>query len=134
MPRLRLSKHAPLIHSVPRRAVAALLWVLGAAAAISATPPPAPLGAAPDPASIDLKTLPAGNHRELVIRTCAVCHPIDIVVQKRRTQDEWDTLIARMVDHGAHATDTEQDQIFEYLVRNFGSADAGAKDATTPAK
>jgi hypothetical protein len=132
MPRLRLMDRVASLNSLLQCAVATLL-VLGAAAAISGTPSP-PLGAAPDPESIDLKTLPAGNHRAVVIRTCAVCHPIDIVVQKRRTQDEWDTLIARMVDHGAHATDEEQDQIFEYLVRNFGPADGAAKDATTPAK
>lgn len=129
----RLMDRVASLNGLLQRAVATLL-MLGAASAISAAPPPAPLGAAPDPASIDLKTLPAGNHREVVIRTCAVCHPIDIVVQKRRTQDEWDTLIARMVDHGARATDEEQDQIFEYLVRNFGPADGAAKDATTPAK
>src|SRR5580693_8681599 len=111
MSRARLLARAAPMKGVSQVAVRVVLWVMGAATAIAATPPPAPLGAAPDPATIDLKTLPAGTHRDLVIRTCAVCHPIDIVVQKRRTQDEWDTLIARMVDHGAHATDEEQDQI-----------------------
>src|SRR6202034_558435 len=33
--------------------------------------------------------LPAGENRELVIRTCAVCHPAETVVAKRLTQEEW---------------------------------------------
>lgn len=100
--------------------------------AMGSTPASPPPGAAPDPTSIDTATLPPGAHRDLVVRTCAMCHPIDIVVQKRRSQDEWDLLIARMVDHGARASEDEQQLIFEYLVKNFGRADTDTKAAPPP--
>jgi hypothetical protein len=116
---------------------AALALLLVSALAMSAAPSPStpavppmlPAGPAPDPATISTQVLPAGDNRTLVVRTCAVCHPIDVVVARPRTQDEWDMLISRMVDHGAKATDEEQQLIFEYLVRNFGKAGGGAAPA-----
>jgi hypothetical protein len=102
-----------------------LLWPLLVAAACAhgadvAKPPAASPGMPPDPASISVQLLPAGAARNLVVRACGICHPIDLVVAQRRTQDEWDQLIARMVDHGAKASEDEQQLIFEYLVTNFG--------------
>lgn len=85
-------------------------------------------GPAPDPTSIPTSVLPEGKGREVVIQQCALCHPIDLVVQQRRTQDEWDTLISRMADHGARANEAEQQAIFEYLVLHFGK-----EPAPTPA-
>jgi len=64
--------------------------------------------------------LPEGKYRDLVVRTCAVCHSIDHVVSQRRSADEWDNILGTMLDRGAQATDTEQAQILEYLVSNFG--------------
>jgi hypothetical protein len=97
---------------------AALPW-LGVAAGAAAAPPMV-IGPAPDPASIPTRLLPEGRGREVVIQQCALCHPIDLVIQQRRTQDEWDTLISRMADHGARASEAEQQVIFEYLVLHFG--------------
>jgi cytochrome c5 len=73
----------------------------------------------PDPARISAALLPEGEQRSLVVRTCALCHAIELVVQRKRSADEWDTQIAKMVGYGAKATDTEQEQIFQYLVKNF---------------
>jgi cytochrome c5 len=104
----------------------ALLGAVLSASAAEAPPtaaagvPPMVIGTAPDPASVPLSVLPEGKGREVVISACALCHPIDLVVQQRRTQDEWDTLISRMADHGARASDAEQQVVFEYLVLHFG--------------
>jgi hypothetical protein len=48
-----------------------------------------------------------------------VCHAIELVVLRKRSADEWDTQIAKMVGYGAKASDAEQEQIFQYLVNNF---------------
>lgn len=56
------------------------------------------------------------------MRACAACHAPEIVVAKRHTADEWDEIIAKMVDRGAAATDAEQEQILEYLTKFFGPA------------
>lgn len=63
---------------------------------------------------------PAGAERDLVVRTCTACHAPELVIAKRHTAEEWDDIIAKMVDRGAQANDTEQQQILEYLVRFFG--------------
>jgi hypothetical protein len=92
------------------------------AVSIAASPDTAPI-AVPDPSQISFSVLPQGEHRELVIRACAVCHPPELVVAKRRTADEWDVLIARMVNLGALADDDEQERIFTYLVKYFAKDD-----------
>jgi cytochrome c5 len=91
------------------------------AAAVVATAVTA--AALPGQADISAASLPEGAHRDLVVRTCALCHPIDLVVAQRRTQEQWEELIGKMLDRGAQATDAEQAQILEYLVHNFGRKD-----------
>jgi cytochrome c5 len=66
--------------------------------------------------------LPAAPERALVVRTCAACHAPEVVVAKRHSADEWDEIIAKMVDRGAVATDDEQQQILSYLTKFFGPA------------
>ena len=69
---------------------------------------------------------PAAPERDLVVRTCIACHAPELVIAKRHTPEEWDDIIAKMVDRGAQANDTEQQQILAYLVRFFGPAHAAA--------
>jgi len=76
---------------------------------------------APDPATVSFEVLPAGKDRNLVIRSCAVCHPIELVVAKKRTDEDWEKQMARMVDFGAKAYEAEQDRILDYLEGWFSS-------------
>jgi cytochrome c5 len=69
---------------------------------------------------------PAAPERDLVVRTCTACHAPELVIAKRHTPEEWDDIIAKMVDRGAQANDTEQQQILAYLVRFFGPSQAAA--------
>jgi cytochrome c5 len=66
------------------------------------------------------KVLPPAPERDLVARVCTGCHVPEMLVAKRHTAAEWDDIIARMIDHGAQASDVEQDQILTYLVRFYG--------------
>jgi hypothetical protein len=67
-----------------------------------------------------LAAFPPHPSRAVVLRACVPCHAPELVVAKRRTAEEWDRVVATMIDRGAVATDDEQQQIFEYLVRFFG--------------
>jgi cytochrome c5 len=69
---------------------------------------------------------PAAPERDLVARACTACHAPELVIAKRHTPEEWDDIIAKMVDRGAQASDMEQQQILEYLVRFFGPSPAAA--------
>lgn len=64
--------------------------------------------------------LPAGEHRKLVIRTCAVRHLVELVVAKARTKADWDSTMKRMVVRGAVASEKEQTQILDYLNQHVG--------------
>ena len=77
-------------------------------------------------ASNGSSVFPAAPERDLVVRTCTACHAPELVITKRHTPEEWDDIIAKMVDRGAQANDTEQQQILAYLVRFFGPSHAAA--------
>jgi len=70
------------------------------------------------------KVLPDAPEHDLVLRVCSGCHAPDVLASKRHTATEWDDIIAKMVDHGAQATDTEQERILAYLVRFYGESAA----------
>ncbi len=69
---------------------------------------------------------PAAPERDLVARACTACHAPELVIAKRHTPEEWDDIIAKMVDRGAQANEAEQLQILTYLVRFFGPTNATA--------
>ncbi|MBV8805075.1 MAG: hypothetical protein JO042_08510 [Sinobacteraceae bacterium] len=71
--------------------------------------------------SLPPKALPAAPEHDLVVRVCTGCHVPEMVTAKRHTPEEWDEIIAKMVDHGAQATQAEQDLILAYLVRFYGA-------------
>ena len=82
----------------------------------------AAFGSATSAAQAGTNVFPQAPQRDLVVRACAACHAPEQVVAKRHTPQEWDDIIARMVDRGAVANDEEQQQILDYLVKFFGPA------------
>lgn len=68
--------------------------------------------------------LPEAPGKAVVVRACTSCHQAPMVVAKRRTADQWDEVIGKMIDRGARMTEAEQDQVYDYLVRYFGPVDA----------
>lgn len=70
--------------------------------------------------SLPPKAFPPAPEHDLVVRVCSGCHVPEMVTAKRHSADEWDEIIAKMVDHGAQATEAEQDRIWAYLVRFYG--------------
>ena len=57
---------------------------------------------------------PAGE--KLVRQYCVACHPIETVLSRPRSGDEWTEVILRMMDHGLAATPEELETIRDYLV------------------
>ncbi len=100
---------------------------LVAAAADAPAPKSGTTATAPAPAataaSINLALLPEDPGRALVIRTCVVCHPVELVVNKKRTIETWDRLISKMVDYGAKADDDQQVAILTYFAKYFEGTD-----------
>ena len=65
--------------------------------------------------------LPDGPAKALVMRACASCHDIHLVIAKSRPSEQWDATVSLMVSRGANITDAEQDEIVAYLGKNFGA-------------
>jgi hypothetical protein len=66
------------------------------------------------------KTLPQAPEHDLVAHACTGCHVPEVITARRHTAEEWDDIVAKMVDHGAQVSEAQQDQILAYLVRFYG--------------
>jgi cytochrome c5 len=88
-------------------------------------PAPAPAAPATSAAAAlgNTALLPEDPTRTLVIRTCVVCHPAELVVGKKRTVETWDRLISKMVDYGARADDDQQIALLTYFAKYFLGTD-----------
>ena len=65
-------------------------------------------------------TLPEGEGRELVQRTCTQCHGVDKITGARKDLKGWQTCVKDMVSLGAKLRPAEQPKVVAYLVKNFG--------------
>jgi DNA uptake protein ComE-like DNA-binding protein len=89
-------------------------------ATTTAQQPAAPLRTfTPEEIAAMAATLPEGPGRELTVKVCAQCHEPQRAASVRLTREGWADVVAKMVGLGARATDTELEQITEYLATNF---------------
>jgi competence ComEA-like helix-hairpin-helix protein len=111
-------------------AAGALLAAMLVAAAPSARPapftPPAPQqsahSAADDP------------YAELFAQTCNRCHDGARITAVRRTRDEWQDVITKMIEKGAMGSEEDFLNVFGYLRRHYGKVyinSATADEITT---
>ena len=65
--------------------------------------------------------LPPGPNRDLVVRTCSVCHDLERVKARQGwTRDDWNALLERMISYGADVDDNGRAKILEYLTTTLG--------------
>lgn len=70
--------------------------------------------------SLPSQTLPEGPGKAVVERMCKGCHGLENVIRARRTRDRWTEIVDDMVARGAKGTDSEADEVIEYLATHFG--------------
>src|SRR5258708_39867336 len=71
--------------------------------------------------SVPCQTLPEGSGKPVVERMCRGCHTLDSVVRSRRTRDRWTEVVDDMISRGAKGTDSEADEVIDYLSTHFGA-------------
>ena len=69
-------------------------------------------------------TLPDGPGKAETTRLCGKCHTLDQAISLRQARAEWQETISKMVNLGAEGSQPELTAILNYLVKNFGSANA----------
>ena len=62
----------------------------------------------------------AEQGKALVQTLCSNCHDVGVVRGPRKTLDEWNETINRMIGHGAPLTEEQADQIVNYLAKFQG--------------
>jgi cytochrome c5 len=63
---------------------------------------------------------PALDGAMLLETRCSVCHSADRAKQARKTLDEWNQTVTRMITHGAQLTDAEKTALVDYLAKTYG--------------
>lgn len=77
--------------------------------------------------------LPDGKGKAELIQGCTDCHSANLVVQKRRTPEDWKKVVDDMAARGSDSTPKDIDNIVRYLSTNFGIKETGATAATQSA-
>ena len=58
--------------------------------------------------------------KALLEKVCAKCHTLDATMRQRNSKERWSAIVDDMVARGAEATDSELEQIVEYLGKTLG--------------
>jgi len=70
--------------------------------------------------------LPEGAGKDIVEQSCAVCHGLELITEKRRSPDAWAEVLNRMVSSGAQLDDAQYGQVLNYLKATLGTTAAPA--------
>lgn len=82
------------------------------APAAPAAPAPVVVASAPP---IQPGVLPAGAGRNVAQRLCSSCHSLVLLTATGHTEDEWDSIVARMENNGMMASPEDIDTVITYL-------------------
>jgi cytochrome c5 len=56
---------------------------------------------------------------ELLESRCSVCHPAARPMAAKKTQEEWDVTVTRMLGKGAKLTADEKSELVDYLSKTY---------------
>jgi hypothetical protein len=76
-------------------------------------------GAAPEPAQPEEQPVSIDGETLLQDR-CTECHALSRTTNAKRSAEEWERTVARMVGHGANLNDEEQMVLVDYLAQTYG--------------
>lgn len=62
---------------------------------------------------------PAADGATLLQERCTVCHTLDRVESARKTAEEWERTVARMIGRGAKLTEAERAVLVAYLAEHY---------------
>jgi cytochrome c5 len=72
-------------------------------------------------------TLADGAGKPLVEGGCALCHGLDRVVATKRTKEQWQTIVNRMIFFGSPISGDQVATVVDYLATNYSPAQTAAK-------
>lgn len=75
---------------------------------------------AKEPTAPPAEEPPAIDGATLLEERCTQCHDLERTTQKRKTREEWEQTVVRMVNKGANLTEDEQKILIDYLAETYG--------------
>jgi len=84
--------------------------------------------AAPTPAQ-QKPDLPEGKGVEPVRAKCLTCHEADLITQQRLSRPGWAREVEKMIRWGATVSDTEKEEMVDYLAAHFSPRPTQAQPA-----
>jgi cytochrome c5 len=70
------------------------------------------------------QNLPDGDGKAIVTGACTSCHGADVIVAKKASKADWQSVVDRMRTYGATLTDPQAVTVVDYLAKNFAPAGA----------
>jgi len=89
---------------------------------VALQPPPAQDAQAPPRDSPSAK--------EVFRKVCGACHEPEQATERRRSRDQWDEVIDKMITLGAKGTSEEFNTVLTYLVRQYGRVNVNTATAS----
>jgi cytochrome c5 len=63
---------------------------------------------------------PSGDGAALLEERCTICHGLDRTTSARKTGEQWEQTVARMIAKGAELNEDEQAILIAYLAETYG--------------
>jgi mono/diheme cytochrome c family protein len=80
--------------------------------------------------------LPDAPGKQVVVDNCTACHNIDLITSQRKSPDDWEATVNRMVANGVTLDESQYNQVVAYLGKNFAknAPSTGTAAATSVAQ
>ena len=65
------------------------------------------------------ETPAALDGKALIQERCTKCHDLTRIQQAKKTRDQWEATVRRMIGNGAQLTKDEQDAAIAYLTKTY---------------
>jgi len=77
----------------------------------------------------DAQSVDLASEKKSLEAVCTKCHNLQLVMDTPKSVDEWQDTLQAMVDRGAHGTDSQFDDIMDYLHRTTTTINVNTADA-----
>lgn len=69
---------------------------------------------------------PPPDPKAILEGACTMCHGLDFITERRKSHDDWQATVSRMMDKGASLGPDEAAALVDYLAKTYPAADAAA--------
>jgi mono/diheme cytochrome c family protein len=101
----------------------AALLAAAAPALVAYAQEPAPASAPAPP------TEPAPDAKAILEGVCTSCHGADFIAEHRKSRDDWDFTVRRMIDKGADLDPDTAQLLVDYLAKTYPPAEKSSPPA-----